>query len=174
MQTRSFYQVFRGFLTLIVVATVGLTFQTIYTFVVWDSAVSSILILAFTAVFLFSFYKGLLERDFRDWNRVELNGQTVTARNLFGKDLCTVDLSPGHPVYWARVWIPKERNMAEPILVLSNSPFSLPESAEHLFRTLFDRTKEVLIVSAPEHPAEWFPGAELVEVEQANGENIML
>ena len=93
---------------------------------------------------------------------------------MFGKSLVTIDLSPGKTVYWAKVWIAKERGMAEPILVLSNHMFSLPGNAEQLFRTVFDNSRQLLIVSAPEHPSEWFPATELVRVEQADGANIML
>ena len=52
--------------------------------------------------------------------------------------------------------------------------FSLPGNAEQLFRTVFDKSRQLLIVSAPEHPSEWFPATELVRVEQADGANIML
>lgn len=174
MQTRSFYQVFRGFLTLVIVGTVGLSIQMVYTILAWRNSAASVLLVVLAAYFIYSFFQGLRERDFRDWNKVELNGDKVTGFSLFGKALATVDLAPGNPVYWAKVWVPKERGMAEPILVLSNQLFALPEHADQLFRTVFDRTRQLLIVGAPEHPSEWFPGAELVQVEQVDGENVML
>ena len=64
--------------------------------------------------------------------------------------------------------------MAEPILVLSNHMFQLPDNAEQLFRTVFDKSRQLLIVGAPEHPSEWFPAVELIQVEQESGANIML
>ena len=39
---------------------------------------------------------------------------------------------------------------------------------------LFIAFAVLLIVGAPEHPSEWFPAVELIQVEQADGANIML
>ena len=174
MQTRSFFRMFRGFLTLVIVGTIGMTAQLVYTIATWRSSSASILLMGLAVYFIYSFVRGLQERDFRDWNRAVLDGDRVTGFDLFGKPLVTVDLSPGKTVYWAKVWIPKERGMAEPILVVSNHMFSLPGNAEQLFRTVFDKSRQLLIVGAPEHPSEWFPAAELVPVVQPDGANIML
>lgn len=174
MQTRSFFRMFRGLLTLVIVGTLGMTAQLVYTIATWRSSAASFLLMGLAIYFIVSFFRGLQERDFRDWNRAVLDGDRVTGFDLFGKPLATVDLSPGNPVYWAKVWIPKERGMAEPILVLSNHLFTLPDNAEQLFRTVFDKTRQLLIVGAPEHPSEWFPAAELIRVEQPDGANIML
>ncbi len=174
MQTRSFFRMFRGFLTLVIVGTIGMTAQLVYTIATWRSSSASILLMGLAVYFIYSFVRGLQERDFRDWNRAVLDGDRVTGFDLFGKPLVTVDLSPGKTVYWAKVWIPKERGMAEPILVVSNHLFTLPEDAEQLFRTRFDKSRQLLIVGAPEHPSEWFPAAELVPVAPADGANIML
>ncbi len=174
MQTRSFFRMFRGFLTLVIVGTIGMTAQLVYTIATWRSSSASILLMGLAVYFIYSFVRGLQERDFRDWNRAVLDGDRVTGFDLFGKPLVTIDLSPGKTVYWAKVWIPKERGMAEPILVVSNHLFTLPEDAEQLFRTRFDKSRQLLIVGAPEHPSEWFPAAELVPVAPADGANIML
>ena len=174
MQTRSFYRVFRGFLTLVIVGTIGMTAQLVFTIATWRSSTASILLMGLAVYFIYSFVRGLQERDFRDWNRAVLDGDRVTGFDLFGNPLATVDLSPGKTVYWAKVWIPKERGMAEPILVVSNHMFSLPGNAEQLFRTVFDKSRQLLIVGAPEHPSEWFPAAELIPVVQPDGANIML
>ena len=37
MQTRSFYRVFRGFLTLVIVGTIGMTAQLVFTIATWRS-----------------------------------------------------------------------------------------------------------------------------------------
>lgn len=174
MQTRSFFQMFRGFLTLIIVGTLGMTAQLVYTVVTWRTSAASILLMGLALYFIASFIRGLQERDFRDWNRALLDGDKVTGYTLFGKELCTVDLAPNRMVYWAKVWIPKERGVAEPILVVSNQAFTLPKNPEKLFRTVFDNTKQLLIVGAPEHPSEWFPRADFIPVEQVDGQNIML
>lgn len=174
MQTRSFFRMFRGLLTLVIVGTVGMTAQLVFTLATWRSSSASILLAGLAIYFLASFFRGLRERDFCDWNRAVLDGDWVTGFDLFGKPLVTVDLSPEKTVYWAKVWIPKERGMAEPILVLSNHMFQLPDNAEQLFRTVFDKSRQLLIVGAPEHPSEWFPTANLVPVEQSSGANIML
>lgn len=174
METRSFFQRFRGFLTLIVAGTLGMTFQLVYTMVAWRDSLGSFALMALALYFLISFFRGLQERDFPDWNRVELTGDKVTGYNLFGKKLATVDLAPNRMVYWAKVWVPKERGTAEPILVVSNQPFTLPKNPDQLFRTVFDKTKQLLIVGAPDHPSQWFPNAELIPVETVDGQNRML
>ena len=174
MQTRSFFQVFRGFLTLIVIGTLGMTFQLVFSIVTWRNSMSSILLAGLAFYFLLSFFRGLQERDFPDWNRVVLEGDKLTGYKLFGKKLCTVDLAPNRMVYWAKVWVPKERGTAEPILVVSNQAFTLPANPEQLFRTVFDDSKQLLIVGAPDHPSEWFPAAELIPVEPVDGQNRML
>lgn len=170
--TRSFFQKFRGYLTLAIVGTIGFTFQSIYTALVWKRMGSTFLVVAIAAYFIYSFYAGLRERDFRDWNKVELSGNTLTATKPFKKNAGAIDLSAY--VYWAKVWIPKERGQAMPILVLSNHPFKLPEDNERLFRTVMDRETQVLVADAPEDPAEWFPNAKLVPVTQVNGKPVML
>ena len=38
MQTRSFFRVFRGFLTLVIVGTIGMTAQLVFTVVTWRSS----------------------------------------------------------------------------------------------------------------------------------------
>ena len=174
MQERSFFKTFKGLLMLVIVATIGLTFQAVYTVLVKQNGMTSFLVLGFVAVFLSSLFRSLMDRDFPDWNVVKLDGQKVTAYNLFRRPLCTVDLSPGHTAYWAKVWVPKERGQAEPVLVLSNEGFTLPENVDQQFRTIFDRSRQMLIIGAPDHPSEWFPGAELVEVIQKDRANIML
>ncbi len=172
--TRSFFQVFKRMLTLIVVGTIFMVFQLVFSVAARGASGPNFALALFAVYFIVSFVRGLQERDFRDWNRVVLNGNEVTGYNLFGKQLATINLTPGVPVYWAKVWIFKERGMGEPILVISNEPFELPEAPDMQFRSTFDNTKQLLIVSAPEHPSEWFPASTLVEVQQKLGANIML
>ena len=69
MQTRSFFRVFRGLLTLVIVGTIGMTAQLVFTVVTWRSSSASILLMGLAVYFIYSFARGLQERDFRDWNR---------------------------------------------------------------------------------------------------------
>ncbi len=162
--SRSFFTVFRGYLALVIVGTIGLTFQTVFTFLSWHRPGPALGFAAIAIWFIMSFWGGLRDRDFRDWNRVEVEGNTVTAYKPFGRKMCTVDLTPGRFVYWAKVWVPKERGKAMPILVLSNEPFTLPAEQDRLFRTVYNDKTQLLIADAPDHPSEWFPAAELLEV----------
>lgn len=173
-QTRSFFRAFQRMLILIVVGTVFMVFQLVYSVAARGADGPNFALALFAVYFIVSFWRGLRERDFRDWNKVVINGNEITGYTLFGKKLATINLTPGVPVYWAKVWILKERGQGEPILVISNEPFELPVAPDQLFRTTFDNTRQLLIVGAPEHPSEWFPPSTLIEVEQKLGVNIML
>lgn len=164
MKTRSFFQIFRGFLALAIVGTIGLTFQTVYTALAWERSSVAFGVAVIALWFISSIWSGMRDRDFFDWNRVELDGNRVTAYKPFGRKLATVDLTPGRFVYWAKVYIPRERGKSMAVLVLSNEPFSLPADQDRLFRTVFDDKTQVLIADAEDHPSVWFPEAELLEV----------
>lgn len=172
--SRSFYKIFKGYLILTAVAIVGLTFQVIYFLVTRSSLMFTLGIIVFAIWFLYSLWSGLQDRDFRDWNRVVIEGDSVAAYKPFGRKVNSVDVSFGRYVYWAKVWVPKERGMAMPILVLSNEPFSLPDEPDRLFRTVYNDKTQLLIADCDVHPSEWFPQAELQEVTQKYGENIWL
>ena len=172
--SRSFYKIFKGYLILTVVAVIGLSFQLVYFMVTRSSIFMSMGIIVFVAWFLYSLWSGLRDRDFFDWNRAEVEGDTVVSYKPFGRKVNTVDVSLGRYVYWAKVWVPKERGMALPILVLSNEPFTLPDEPDRLFRTVYDDQKQLLIADCQDDPRTWFPNAELIEVTQRDGQEIWL
>jgi putative Mn2+ efflux pump MntP len=80
MQTRSFFRMFRGLLTLVIVGTIGMTAQLVYTIATWRSSSASILLMGLAVYFIYSFVRGLQERDFRDWNRAVLDGEEITEK----------------------------------------------------------------------------------------------
>ena len=164
MTSRSFYQIFRGYLALAIVATVGLTLQTVYTALVWKRPMAVLGIAVIALWFISSFWNGLRDRDLRDWDRVELNGNKITAYKPFGREMATVDLTTGRFVYWTKVWIPRDHGKAMQVLVLSNEPFTLPAEEGRLFRTVYNNKTQLLVPDAEEHPSVWFPQAELLEV----------
>ena len=58
MQTRSFYRVFRGSLTLVIVGTIGMTAQLVFSIETWRSSTASILLMGLAVYFIYSLSGG--------------------------------------------------------------------------------------------------------------------